>query len=236
MKARGQYTLDDFFRVTTEIKVPGKTLIVRTLSDAEMQARQHYALEANRKAQKLYSNHDCEEYLALLEPLKIFNDDELVTLVLSLKTREFDQERRRRLDLPVIITPDDASDAERIQTMEARENALKEYEEKIAKGVTSDIEAFKKYLEGKSHDELFAAAAEEYVKSEVQNSFFKAFECAWIYYATFYKNHRFFRSPEDTAKLDVRIKDILFAACQDVYGVDIWDMQNFFETETSTPA
>ena len=111
------FRLDEFLRVSQEVELPsGEKVILRVLSDLEMNARRDYALNEALRVSDELKNTESDLYKTKILPLQDAALDSLIELMAQGRLHELDREARDRYKLDFIPTPDDPTLEEEIKT------------------------------------------------------------------------------------------------------------------------
>lgn len=230
---RGKYTLDDFFRVQTEVSLPGKIVTVRTLSDAEIHSRHRLALKATADRRKELEDKNSEAYQILIAPLWNAPREELVTVILAAERMKVERNVVDNIDLPVVIVPDGATPEEEAEALSERQEALAKYNETIEKSFKAALKPIEESLAKLEDDDLIYKAKDAFVEVEAMAAYNHMADMATLYYACRINGKQIFSSPSLVDEMNTQITQKLYTAYREVAGIDIWDLENFFGTDTS---
>ena len=222
MGKKGKYTLDDFFRVTTEVQLPGRVVKVRALTDAESNIRKTYALEKSREAKRSLDIEEINKEISEMSREDIIDSIVMIEGMLALQRLYAETEPE------IVIIPDDASLNERIDVADRRDEALSEWEKSIQERAEATREKIKKEVSKLKLDALSERISALVVEAKTRDAFTAAYEDMSICMSS-----DIVSKVEDVQKLNSQVRGALIAAINDVSGVDIWDMENFFGTDSS---
>lgn len=229
-----KYTLDDFFRVSTEVVLPNKkVIIVRTLSDGEVQARERFCTQAlARKAREL-KDPNTDAYQEVIAPYLATDDkDSLLVSLLGLKRGEFASTRRDQTRPEIIIIPDDATPEEKAEALERREKALETWEQEVITGTQVDLAAYEKRTAAWDVSAVRKEVIASMIATQGRLAYLNELEARTLLYACYLDGKPFFKTREQVDMITTEVKQAIVSAYQDVFGVDPWALEDFFETET----
>ena len=238
MKGKGEYVLDDFFRVQTTVVLPGnRQATVRTLSEPEVQSRDQQAALAALRRRRLLDQAEGEERLLLQEEIAQLPLAQVIDVLGIYRQNRMALELRVQSNPETIILPDEASPQEREQVLIQREAALKSWLEQITRQSTEAGETERARWREQDEATVRAEMLQQRIEIEAQIAYGHCFENYTLYYGVQRgRGKRWFASPEETEQLASVGRNQLLAAYNEVSGVDPWDMQNFFGTDGSTAA
>lgn len=214
--------LDRLFRPTKKIEIAGIPLTVRALSGPEQEARAFYATNQARKLSKELEDHESPAYQSRLEFLENKSAEELTLFLRSFHETEY--KRLAEKDNPVDFAPipDEATDEEKRNTLDSREKIVADRDAKV-ESITQEKadEYVKKFLDGKSRDEIYKVAKDEiagpYLNERANMSFVH-----YSLYASVQKGDgtRYFTSPEDAGDVDRNVIFNIFDEVKVVSEID----------------
>jgi len=226
-----KYTLDDFFRVRTEVKLPnGKVMTVRTLSDAETQSRERACAWAMHRRVTAMRDEKSQAYEELLAPYLSANREGLLNSLTSLKRSDFYTARREASRPQVIVLPDGPTPEERVQVEQERAQAMETWEREVLAGADLDVQSFLLGAQKWTDEQIRQAVIESMIAAQGRLAYLDELEATTLFYACEVNGRRFFKQREDVDRLPPDIHRALVDAYRDVYGVDAWTMEDFFET------
>jgi len=125
--------LDDFFRVNAEVELPARKgkakekLIVRTLSDSEIQERAEYALSEQARMSNALRDVNSDMYHAKISILVDATTEALIDTIAEVRRVDASREAQEMYAIDFYPYPDDASMEEKLETLERQ----KKHEESI---------------------------------------------------------------------------------------------------------
>lgn len=229
-----QFTLDDFYRVCTEVALPNKkTVTVRTLSDGETQLRERACTQALAKKTRELKDQKSDVYAEVISPYLATDDrDSLLQSLTSLKRGEFLSVRRETSRPEIVVIPDGATPEEQAEALERREKAYEAWEQEAQAGVDADVAALLKRAEKWSVEDIRKELVASMIVTQGRIAYLDELEARTLQYACYMNGKPMFKSREDVDKITVEVKRVLLEAYQEVYGVDPWALEDFFVTET----
>lgn len=215
--------LDRLFRPTKKISIADRPLIVRALSGPEQEARAFYATNQARKLEKELADHESPAYQSRLEFLQEKSVEELALFMTLFHESDIRRDVEKENGTPPFIPiPEEATDEERRETMDAREKTILETKSKVDDLVkTKTDEYVAKNITGKSRDELLKAA-----KSEISAPYLnERANMAYVHYSLYASvqkpdGSRYFESPDDASNLERNTVFTIFDEFKKVNEID----------------
>lgn len=232
------YDLDQFFRVKTEVRLPGEQkCYLRTLSDLEVRERQSRAVAESRKIRDELRDPESEAYKAFIEPLSAITDDELRQSIIALESVAIRRKVVEEIGPRYIPFPDDPSLEEQQNVQEEREKEEKRVLKEREKAVEGRIKRLEKDLAKRKRAYLISRMKATQENARIVNEFFIAFDRLTIFYSCFTDEQcqdRFFEAPEQIGELSPAILNYLLNEYGKVDQLGVRQLQDFFGMEASS--
>jgi hypothetical protein len=226
MKGKGTYTLDDFFRVSKDVDLPGRQVRVRTLSEAEVQSRLQEATRASLRRKQELTRPDAEERLLMLAEHEALPLDELREALATFDREAALLDAQVRTHPDLVILPDEATEEERLEIEEQRQAAVTAWMATVEQAGVQAYQARQQRQE--APEAMRAELLQRRLLMEYNLAHHRTFEDWTLYYATWDGDKPYFKDAAATRLLPPAIRQTLLAAYNEVSGVDPWDMENFF--------
>ena len=162
------FRLDDLYNVEATLELPhGDSVVVRTLTEAEVQLRDEASLAAGAQVEQRLRDKDGDEYKELIEPLTDMPPEALVEIVMAMEATVIKAQVDRDIPFKFIPYPDDATDEERMQTIIQQE----EHEARViklrAEVLESKLRRRREELEALDQESLVNIATNSLVQTSV---------------------------------------------------------------------
>lgn len=227
------YDLDDFFRVTTKLELPGgKTLYLRALSDWETRQRTEAALVASTKRRRELRDSESVAHATYIEPIEFGIEEDLRNTIAVLESRNVATDVVDEMPVPYIPFPDDASLEERQDVVEKREQAEKNTEKDRKKAIKARVKKIEKHLAKKKKAYLVGRCKTAQINAQALVAYVEEFNRQGVFYSCFKDENRaerFFESPEETSNLPPLIYDKLLAEYATIDRAQVQDLETFFQ-------
>lgn len=233
------YTLDRFYRVQDEVKLPdGKMIYLRSLSDGEMGIRRKAATLAARACREELRDENGAAFRDFIAPITDADDEDLVQVIVSLSQNDFAREAVESNPRQHIPYPDDADLEERLKVDENRDAQWKSVREARTAHIEGRSEAYEERVRNSWSREQRVAKAEELQKTnQAMAAYLIEDELQLIFLGCFKDKKRkrlYFKSAAVIESLDARVKIRLRDELNALNRVDIFTIQGFSSTESST--
>lgn len=230
-REKPKYTLDDFFRVQTEVTVAGKTIMVRTLSDAELQMASTAGRLASMERRAELSSDGNPERAAWLFALQNAPVESILDTIRAFKREEVEHLLRQQRRPPVVVMPDNPSAEEEEEVIKERIRQSAEYEEEIKRQADSATDEYIDTIANKPKSALIDIADEYFIGERCLSAFNTAYNYTLLLHACSYKSGtRVFKCVEDVEKTNPQVLSMLLQTYIQVQGVDVNTLEDFFET------
>lgn len=221
--------LDEFFRVNTEVELPARKgkkekIIVRTLSDVEMQARSDYALSEQARVYAETQNPESDIYKANIAPLEQASDEILINAMADILRVDSIREANELFRIDFYPYPDNATDEEKRETLDRQKKHEEDIYGQRLRLVASREESARKHWADLSHDVLLKNA-----RAAVTRLYpFKASVEAELYFTISRACETLDGNPkwtiEQVKKLSGKMVDSLMAKYREVDAIDPWEL------------
>ena len=232
------YDLDQFFRVKSEIELPGGVkCYLRTLADYEVRERQDRAVLASKKRRDELRDPDSELYKTYIAAIEFATDEDLRASIMALETREITRQVLEEIQPRYIAFPDDATLEEKHEVIGKREKEEKAVRPKRDKAIKARVKALEKDLGKRKRNYLVNRMRVAQENARVLQEFVMAFDRLTVYYSCFKdkrRKERLFKSPEEVGQLSPVVINVLLDQYGRIDQASIRQLQDFFETEASS--
>lgn len=228
------YSLDDFFRVRTEVSIAGRQIVVRALGDVELQACRRARLLAALARRKELKDDTLGEKEGWERDFAMEPEQALVETLRGYKVIEAEEALLVQQPLDSPIVPDDATREEEMEALGQRESVWKQYRADIRQKAEAAAEAVLTQLKQRGEDALRAEAMKHLLIAQEQIAGQVAFNRSLLRYACSQDGKPMFQKDEDVGSLPSGITNRLMAAYIEVQGVDVETLEDFFETASSS--
>jgi len=220
------FQLDKFLRVYQEVELPDhEKVIVRVLSDLEMNARGDYAVSEQVRMTQRLKNPESEEYKTKISALEEMSDEQLRDLSARSKYPEYVREASEVLyRIEFYPYPDDATDKDKVDT-ELRQKAHEEdvYGKRV-RHITDRDKAYREKIESLSRESLLKMAQEQAAQLHILTASINA-ETYFTISRAFETVDRKQRWTIDQVKeLPSKVIDGLIRFYKEVDSIDPWEL------------
>ena len=231
------YTLDRFFRVQGEVKLPdGSTIYLRSLSDSEMGMRRKAAMLAALKRRQELQDENGAAFRNFIAPLSDADDEDLTQTIINLSVREFTREAIENYPQRHIPYPDDAELKERLDVDEKRDAHRRDVLKKREKYILQRSTNLEKTVRDKwTREQRIAKCVQLQKENQATAAFVEEDGCHLIFLGCFKDRKRkksYFASPAQADELDTRVKAKLYQELITLNKVDVFAVQDFSSTES----
>ncbi len=229
--------LDRLWRPTKSTKIADKPITVRALSGPEQEARAFYATNQARKLAKELEDHESAAYQSRLEFLEDKSIEELTLFLRSFHETEYKRQAEKDNPVEFAPIPDEATDEEKRDTLDTREKIVADRDAKV-EAITQEKcnEYVKKYLDGKSRDEVYKIAKDEIAGPYLNERANMAFVHYSLYASVQNQDGtRYFTSPEDAGSVDRNVIFNIFDEVKVVNEIDPLALKSNGSSSTASP-
>lgn len=227
------YDLDQFFRVTTKLELPGGTTVyLRTLSDWETRQRTEAALIASTKKRRELRDPETMAHATYVEPINFASEEELRNTISALESRHIARDVVDEMPTPYIPFPDDASLEERQDVVDKREKAEETAQKRRKKAIEARAKKVRKGLAKKKKAHLLERCKTAQINAQALVAYVEAFNRQGVFYSCFKdenRTERFFESPEEANSLPPIIYEKLLAEYATIDRAQSRDLETFFQ-------
>ena len=227
------YDLDQFFRVTTKVELPGgTTLYLRVLSDWETRQRTEAALVASTRKRRELRDSKSVAHATYIEPIGFAIEEDLRNTIAALESRNVARDVVDEMPVPYIPFPDDASLEERQDVVEKREEAEQTTEKDRRKAIEARVKKIKKHLAKKKKAYLLGRCKTAQINTQALVAYVEEFNRQGVFYCCFKdesRTERFFESPEETSSLPPVLYEKLLREYATIDRAQVQDLETFFQ-------
>jgi len=179
------FQLDDLFNVEAVMTLPdGKEVVVRVLTEPEVQEREDSALRAYEREDKKLSDKEGDEYKRVLAPLDDATVDVLISLITAVDATRYSVRVARDYPLRFFPYPDDATTEEKIAIMRQEDEHEAMVREKRRKAVEEHMLKFRENLSLKTEGELRTMATNAIISASADTARQNEFQVQTVYLAS----------------------------------------------------
>jgi len=224
---KGSLSMDAMYRVRTTVTMPdGAVMVVRTLSEAEVQTKNRMALDASRQRADRLRDPQSDEHKELIAPLHWLNANAARAILVSLKQTELRREAVSQIPYEFIPIPDGASLEEKREILSRREKSEEETRTKREKWVSARLSEYQSKIEQLDHETLLLELESQTILAYAYQAYFDTLQYATLYLACRRDDgSRWFSSLEQVQEMGVAVLDKIFAAYREVDSVDPWELE-----------
>ena len=213
----GRPTLDNLFRTRMAVKLGDETLYLRVLSDADIQARDEHATRAMAQKRKALATPGSPEYETFVAGLDLESDESLRGAILLVDRMAFVRESQSETAHPELQPrlypfPDNATDDEKAETLEKREEESKRIAELRKNWIEGQAKKREAELTDVDHKTLVYFTQERQRDAQGRSVYSKTYVAYTLYAATFRDEackERLFESVASVGDLPSEIRDFL---------------------------
>lgn len=233
---KGSLSMDAMYRVRTELTMPdGSVMIVRTLSEAEVQTKNRMALDASRRRADDLRDPQSAAHKELIAPLRGLSVSAARTILSSLKQTALRRDAVGEIPYEFIPIPDGASLEEKQEVLARREKSEEKTRERREQWVASRLKEYQAKIEKLEHDAVLRELEAQTILAYAYQSYFDTLQYATLYLACRHEDgRRWFSSLEQVSEMGSAVLDRVFAAYREVDGVDPWELEKNALTDSST--
>lgn len=217
-----QITLDRLFRRTKVVEMPdGAKVKVRALSDIEMQERNRTGLAARHVAEKRLRDHDSLEYKATLLPLEEAEADQLRATLFVYQRFDLSSLANEKYPYLYVPEPDEATEAEKLETITRREEREKEINDKREVWMKAEADRYAETLDKKDDDWLRRECARRTAEFFGREAFAEAVTSYEIYRSVEnLDGSRYFENQAEVGNVPTAVKTKLYGEMREVNSLD----------------
>jgi len=176
------FKLDDLYNTEAEFTLPdGKVISVRILTDAEVTMRDLEAVKAASAVEVELRDEETDRYKDTMGPLQPLGQDSLVAVVMAVASATMREEVQRDHPFRYIPFPDDASEEEKRETVERREEHEAKVRQRRSEELSKRLSERHDELEVLEEDVLLKRAEGALISTEAFNRRIDEFYCQTIY-------------------------------------------------------
>ena len=230
------FRLDEFLRVSQEVELPsGEKVILRVLSDLEMNARRDYALNEALRVSDELKNPESDLYKTKILSLQDAALDSLIELMAQGRLHELDREARDRYKLDFIPTPDDPALEEEIKTdrkqTEVEMQVYKDRAQYIINGINDYCKKVAELPRETMLKELHARAIQAYSYSASMDA--EEYYTVWCATENGDDKHtKRWKTIEHVRQLPLKVIDRLYTLYKELDAIDPWALTKSESTGT----
>ncbi|NIQ88604.1 MAG: hypothetical protein GWN93_05810 [Deltaproteobacteria bacterium] len=177
-----EFRLDKLYNTEAVVTLPdGSVVTVRVLTDAEVQIRELAATKAAGAVERQLRDKDSEEYEDLIAPLQQLDRDGHEAIVMSIAAITMSEEVQREYAFRYIPFPDDATEEERRETLEARDEHEARIQRQRSEELSRRLAARREELKVLDEDTLRTRAESATVRTQAFNDRLEEFYCQTVY-------------------------------------------------------
>lgn len=220
------FRLDEFFRVSQDATLPnGEVVVVRVLSDIELQGRQAHSLGAMADMLHRLRNLDSDEYKVRIAPLQNASKQQLINLLITDAREEWKRQAVDNFPVKFFPFPDKSTDSEKAKILEQQREHELDILKLRAKFLMDNELALRKKYEDTEQALLVKTATERAVnvyaidaglQSETHYTLWSAVETP--------DGHKRWETPEVVANLGERVIAFLIRKYQEVDSQNPWEL------------
>jgi len=227
------YDLDQFFRVTTKLELPGGTTVyLRTLSDWETRQRTEAALVASTKKRRELRDSESMAHATYVEPIGFGSEEDLRNTISSLESRNIARDVVEEMPTPYIPFPDDASLEERQDVVDKRVKAEETAQKRRTKAIEARVKKLEKTLAKKKKAHLVGRCKTAQIKAQALVAYVEEWNRQGVFYSCFKdenRTERFFESPEEAGNLPPIVYGKFLAEYATIDRAQSRDLETFFQ-------
>ena len=221
-------SVDDLFRVKSQVSVLGRDFWIRVLSEADTQARDEYAMRAMARRRKALATPGTPEHETYVESLDTQGDETLRQALLAVEAAALSRQAQNEISARLIPFPEDASDEEKTTVLEQREKELERVHTERAEWLAKQINDRNDAIAKMERTTLVALTKEKQIEAQGQVALSRAFMNYTLYAAVFKDEacqRRAFTGPEivsdmpDTARN--HLTDVYFRELDRITQLDL---------------
>lgn len=215
------FTVDQLFRPRQPLTLGDQTVYVRALSDLEQQLANRVAMTEGGKQLRALRDPNSDEYLGLIEPIQDGADDELRASIGLLSVRRFQSEAFTKYPFRFQPFPENASEEEKAQTLEQRQEHLDGLRTNRKEYVEAELKKLKDALEPKDTASLRAETIRLSRDASRREAYLSELKYQTLFYSVEHEDGtRYFASLEAVRATHGAILDALYNKFQEVNDLD----------------
>jgi hypothetical protein len=225
------FKLDDLYNTEAEVALPdGKVILVRTLTDAEVNHRELEAIKAASVVEAEFEDETSQRYKDLIEPLQRLDHDGLVAIIMAVQEVVIREEVVRENPFRYVPFPDDATEDEKRDVMRRREEQEAQVRQRRSEEISRRLSARREEMQILEDDDLMKRAKRALVNTEAFNRRIEEFYTQTVYQSTWLDSKHPFKleAVRGHGKRD-GLNEKVFRKILEVYGeidtADPWVLQ-----------
>lgn len=203
--------ISKLFNYKKAVEIGGLKVYLRLVGDAELNIARVKALRASAEMRKKLKDKNSDEYLAYIGDREFLNRDQLITMILVLKTKEFADDASKEVNVPF---PSEPSEEATLEEQENYQQIVDSYVDRVRKEVSeyinNRIEKEKENLEKLSDDELFSIYESLQINQICENEMIRVFMEYCTYFGSYQDKKytkRLFKSYDEFSNLPKEVKE-----------------------------
>lgn len=223
--------IDGRFRAYTEVG----GIIVRALSDLDVQERRKVALLASEEEREELGNKEGDHYKELVvESLEDATEGVLREALLQFAVADLTRDAEDLLPFRFVPFPNDASLEERHGVLRQREEHEAEIRAERLKYVDQRVDKLREKSLAWEYDVLLRETERKIVESWIWAKYTQVFQYQTLVLSCFKDGAPLFKCWEDVPKNSDKFVKRLFSAYREVDSVDPWELEKNVLTEPTT--
>jgi len=174
--------LDDLFNVEATVTLPGgEAIIVRTLTDAEIQMRDKASITAAAAVEAKLLDKESDEHKEMIEPLQQLGRDDLIIIIMAVADVTTRAEVEREYPYRYVPLPDDASEEEKREVTRRQEESEARVLHLRSEEVSTRLTDIANKLSELDEDKLRSRAVNAAMQSSIFNAKYEEFIVQTVY-------------------------------------------------------
>ncbi|MFA5637020.1 MAG: hypothetical protein WC977_14085 [Anaerovoracaceae bacterium] len=226
------FRLDDLYNTEAVVVLPdGEKVVVRTLTEAEVQLREQLAIARSAAVEADIKAEDGKLHTEMIEPLQQLGREELIAIILAVA--DVAERMKAEQDIPYVYVPapEGADDAEKRKAMMDQEEVDAKVRQMRSERVSRELVRLRERLDELEDEKLVNRAVGAFVQSQLYNAKYEEFMVQTVVMATrkFDGEQRFdletVRRHGKKDGLSERVFQRLLGAYGKVDSADPWELQ-----------
>jgi hypothetical protein len=219
-----------------EVKVMGRSIWLRAMSELDLQARDEYALLALANRRKELEDPESRANAMYLSWMPAATDEQLRNIILSACQSDLARQAALEIQPRLIPIPDDATEDEKVDILRQRDAEMERVIADRRKFIEDGVRAKQAEIETIDREGLLALARQKQIELQSRLESIRAFESYTIYATCFLDEGcqtRLVNSPEQAGELPPDARTSLIVSYAELDRISQMDLKYFLLTDGS---